>query len=122
MIFIFDLDLTIWETYDRYNNQIWAKQFIPPYLIERNVITNDVGSKCVLKHGIKEYLKYLRNENYEIGFVSNGRSYGIPDEYQPSLCLLKLFDIYKYFNGIKLLRYRDYNKTEAIKNMNSVLS
>ena len=117
MIFIFDLDLTIWETYDRHNRSIWAKQFIPPYLIEKNVITNDVYGKCILKPGIKKYLKHLSENNHKIGFISNGRCYGLPDEHQPSLCLLKLFDIYKYFNYLKFLRYRDYDKTEAIKNI-----
>jgi predicted phosphatase len=121
MIFIFDLDLTIWTTYDRHNNLIWAKQFTPPYLVNKNVITNDVGAKCVLKPGVKKYLKYLRDNNHELGFVSNGRCYGLPDEYQPSLCLLNLFDILKYFNGIKLLRYRDYDKNDAVKNIDNVI-
>jgi len=117
MIYLFDLDLTIWDCFDKKNNPIWAKQMVFPFENRNDVIIDDVGSRCILKKGIKEYLRYLNNESNKIGFVSAGKHATIPYEYQQSIHLLRAFDIYKFFNYTKRLEYKDYNKTLDIKNI-----
>ncbi len=34
MIYLFDLDNTLWDTFDKNGNPIWAKQLVPPYQIK----------------------------------------------------------------------------------------
>jgi phosphoglycolate phosphatase-like HAD superfamily hydrolase len=114
MIYLFDLDITLWDTADKHGNSIWAKQLLPPYYIKDDIITDDVYSKCTLRKGVKEYLEYLRSENHEVGFVSSGRYADLPFDSQPSIHMLKLFKIYDYFNGIHILEYKTYNKAESI--------
>jgi predicted phosphatase len=115
MNFIFDLDLTIWDTFDKYHNQIWAKQLIPPYKIDGDVVTDDVFSTCTLRKGVREYIHHLVNEGHQIGFISVGAYYGLPFANQPSYNMLQLFDIYQYFDAPQLLKYKLYDKTETIK-------
>ena len=115
MIYLFDLDITLWDTADKHGNSIWAKQLVPPYFIKDDIITDDVYSKCTLRKGVKEYLEYLRSENHEVGFVSSGQYVDLPFDSQPSVHMLKLFEIYDYFNGIQILDYKTYNKAESIR-------
>ena len=95
-IFIFDLDKTIWDTYNVHDDSIWAKQLIPPYCLEENKVVDDVFSYCILKPGIEEYLNFLLRSEKKIGFLSNGEHWGLSYEKQPSEvrrvpeCLLKL--------------------------------
>ena len=115
MIHLFDLDMTIWDCYNKHDNQIWAKQMVAPFKINNNIITDDVGSICVLRYGVKNYLNYLRIEKHEIGFVSAGRYFGLHDNFQPSIVLLKEFEIYHTFDYIKVLEYKTYNKANLVK-------
>ena len=117
MIHLFDLDITIWDCYDKHGNPIWAKQMIAPFKINSNIITDDVGSTCVLRYGVKDYLDYLRIEKHEIGFVSAGRYFGLPDSFQPSIVLLKEFQIYHTFDLMRVLEYKTYNKANLVKFM-----
>lgn len=116
MIYIFDLDITLWDTFDKCNNTIWAKQLIPPYEIEGDIVTDDVKSICILRKGVREYLNHLYDEGHQLNFISAGSYYGLPFENQPSYNLLKLFDIEKYFTN-KVLEYKTYDKTDSIKNI-----
>ena len=117
MIYIFDLDLTIWDTFDKHGNQIWAKQLIPPYTISGDTITDDVFSTCTLRKGVRNYLKFLWLQGHQIGFVSVGAYRDLPFELQPSYKNILAFQIEKYFNNIKVLEYKTYDKTKAIKNI-----
>ena len=41
MIHLFDLDLTIWDCYDKHGNPIWAKQMVAPFKTQGNIVTED---------------------------------------------------------------------------------
>jgi len=115
MIHLFDLDLTIWDCFNKHNDPIWAKQMVFPFNNTDDVIVDDVGSVCILREGVKEYLKYLQSGDNKIGFVSAGKHPTIPYEYQQSIHLLRSFGIYKYFNHIKILESKVYDKTLDVK-------
>jgi len=115
--FIFDLDRTIWDTFDSHGNQIWAKQMIPPYtVVDNSTIKDDVGSHCVLKGGIRDFLKLLYAENKKIGFLSCGAVYGFEKVIQPSLLLLEKFNLKQYFNDVEILEYKTFSKYNYLKN------
>jgi len=64
-LFVFDLDRTIWECYNKYNRSIWAKQLLYPYKkLNDDLIEDDVLSQCILQPNIRDILKYLK-ENKE---------------------------------------------------------
>jgi len=115
MMHIFDLDLTLWDCFDKHGNSIWAKQLVPPYRLESDTIFDDVGSKCILRFGVREYLQNLKSKQYKIGFASVGGIYKLPNEFQPSIQLLTLFGIYEYFSDLKSLQYKTADKTELLK-------
>jgi len=110
---VFDLDRTIWDTYDKYQNLIWAKQLIQPFqLINDDIITDDVGNRCVLRFGVRELLRALHNEKKRISFLSVGRIQNFPDYYQPSLHVLDLFKISEYFGKDSVLEYKTEKKSK----------
>jgi predicted phosphatase len=116
--FVFDLDRTIWDTYDARGNPIWAKQMIAPYkTVDENKIVDDVGSYCILRQGFREYMNFLYANNKKISFLSVGALYGTRYESQPSVRLLKLFSIYEKFNDTKLLLYKVQEKKKHLQNL-----
>lgn len=115
--FIFDLDRTVWDTYDVTGRPIWAKQLIEPLRVEDERIVDDVGSYCVLKKGIKEFITFLADQNKRLGYLSIGALYGISDEQQPSLKILQLFGLYDMFNYKKILVYKTEPKSNYLKEM-----
>jgi len=114
MIHLFDLDLTIWDCYDKHGNPIWAKQMVAPFKTQGNIVTDDVGSTCTLRYGVKDYLDYLKMNKHDIGFVSAGRHFDLPDNLQPSINLLKELQIYYKFGFIRVLEYKTYNKSKLV--------
>ena len=46
MIHLFDLDRTLWDCQNKYEQEIWAKQLIPPFRFathySENIIIDDV--------------------------------------------------------------------------------
>jgi len=119
VIHLFDLDLTIWECLNKHGHSIWAKQMVAPFKTQGNIIIDDVGSTCFLKYGVRDYLDYLRIENHDIGFVSAGRYFGLPDNFQPSIVMLKEFQIYHTFDLMRVLEYKTYNKANLVKFMSA---
>jgi len=117
MMYLFDLDLTIWDCYNRYGNPIWAKQMVYPFCKEGRTITDDVYSVCTLRKGVKEYLQKLSDDGHKIGFVSAGSHLSLAYETQPSIKLLEEFGVYQYFNNVKILAYKTYDKCQVIKNI-----
>jgi len=115
MIHLFDLDLTIWDCFNKHNDPIWAKQMVFPFNNTDDIIVDDVGSICILREGVKNYLKYLQSGNNKIGFVSAGKHPSIPYEHQQSVHLLRKFGIYNHFNFIKRLESKIYDKTLDVK-------
>lgn len=119
-LFIFDLDRTIWDCYDKYNNPIWAKQMLTPFdnSLYVNAITDDVGSRCELHDGIRDVVRFLHGQNKWIGFVSSG---GIKDtiiHFQPSYRLLKKFGVYDDYKDRMFLKlaYKTFSKKEYFQN------
>ena len=115
--FVFDLDRTVWDTYSKQGQPIWAKQLVPPLALnDDGVIIDDVGSTCSLRQGIYEFLEALVRKKKTISFVSVGGIKDYPSECQPSLMLLKLFDILSFFNGHQYLLYRLDSKADCMAN------
>ena len=115
---IFDLDLTIWECHDVHGNNIWAKQLVPPFQIEGHIVYDDVKSKCTLRKGVYSYIKWLNDNGEIIGYCSVGAYKNLPLKLQPSIILLKKFDLLKFFNGPSMLEYKDYDKTKFLVKIN----
>lgn len=114
MNFVLDLDLTIWDTFDRHGNPIWAKQLIAPYFNDSHVVIDDVGSRCVLRKGVKTFCNHVTKNKHELSFLSAGALHGVEKKNQPSIKLLKIFGLWECFNGCKILSYKTLNKAEAL--------
>lgn len=116
--FVFDLDRTLFDTVDKFKNPIWAKQLVPPLTLSEggDSLTDDVGSVCTLRKGVREMLITLRKHKKIVSFLSVGGVKGYPNKCQPSLQALKTFNILKYFKGGRTLLYKTDKKTEFFKN------
>jgi predicted phosphatase len=114
MIYLFDLDNTLWDTFDKNGNPIWAKQLVPPYQIKDDVVTDDVFSYCRLRKGVREYLEHLQHEDNQLGFISVGSYFGMAFSKQPSIQMLDLFNISQYLNRFQVLEYKTFNKATFI--------
>ena len=117
MNFVLDLDLTIWDSFDRHGNPIWAKQLIAPFHDERDVVIDDVGSRCVLRKGVKTFCSDVRRNRHELSFLSAGALHGVEEKNQPSIKLLNMFSLLECFNGFKILSYKTLNKAEVLGQM-----
>jgi hypothetical protein len=118
---IFDLDLTLWDCYNKHGDPIWAKQMVWPYhrqVTTNDILTDDVYSFCSLRRGVKEYLKHLKGEGHQIGFLSAGAYHSMPYSQQPSVRMLKMFGIYNDFDYIQVLAYKSFNKAETLTRIN----
>ena len=114
---IFDLDLTVWECFNKHGEKIWAKQLLPPFNQKKGVIYDDVFSKCTLRKGIFEYIKWLFNNGNTISFCSVGAYKNLPTSHQPSILLLKKFKLYDFFNGPSILEYKNYDKMNFLESI-----
>ncbi len=115
-LFVFDLDRTIWECYNKYNRSIWAKQLLYPYKkLNDDLIEDDVLSQCILQPNIRDILKYLKENRKDVAFLSCGAS--LRNEFQPSIEMLKLFNIYYEFNAFRTLEYKTFSKYEFLQKL-----
>ena len=87
---------------------------VAPFKTQGNIVTDDVGSTCTLRYGVKDYLDYLKMNKHDIGFVSAGRHFDLPNNLQPSINLLKELQIYYKFGFIRVLEYKTYNKSKLV--------
>jgi len=112
-IFVFDLDRTLFDTYDVSGRKIWAKQLVPPYYFDEttDTITDDVGNICTLRKSVRGLLNQLHTSGKRISFLSMGAIKGYPTRYQPSYQALAVFGILKFFDK-KILLYREDKKSE----------
>ena len=115
-IHIFDLDKTIWDCFDLHGNSIWAKQLLPPFSISGSLVTDDVGSTCRLRNGVHKYISSLVSSGSQIGYCSVGRVYHLPDQYQPSIILLDLFNL-SFAPSLSFLGYKTDSKVEHLMNI-----
>lgn len=110
----FDLDGTIWNTYNKFGQPIWARQMIAPYnLIDNFTIQDDCLSICKLDTDIIDFLKKI--SLHKISYISRGGNLHVLNEEQPSVKLLKLFNIYEFFSDSKILLHKNQIKYEHIK-------
>tara|TARA_Y100001937_G_C7047868_1_gene297703 strand:+ start:446 stop:940 length:495 start_codon:yes stop_codon:yes gene_type:complete len=106
-IFMFDLDRTVFDTYSKSGEPIWAKQMIKPLVqIGNNIIKDDCESNCYLQPGVRSVLKYLYSKDKKVGFISRGGVYDVEYNEQPSVLLLRKFGVYKYFTYAKFMFYK----------------
>lgn len=117
-----DLDKTIWDTFDKHGNQIWAKQLVGPLTLKKkNLILDDVFSKCVLRKDIIKFLHYFSlKKNFSISYITNGKYFGLPNNYQSSLIALKLFKVYNYFNSRNYLLYKTASKAKILSKIKGI--
>tara|TARA_X000001382_G_scaffold86541_1_gene61533 strand:+ start:1235 stop:1729 length:495 start_codon:yes stop_codon:yes gene_type:complete len=106
-IFMFDLDRTVFDTFTKGGEPIWAKQMIQPLVkLDEDSVKDDCESECILQPGIRSVLKYLNSNGNKVGFISRGGVFNLEYEKQPSILLLKKLGIYDYFSYIKLMLYK----------------
>ena len=118
MIFLFDLDLTIWETQNKNGLSIWAKQIIPPLQSDgKDAVQDDVYSICKLRGNFRDYINSLNQSGHKVGFISNSMYFGLPIEIQPVSLLLKEFNLDQYFNYVKILLYKTESKIPSLINI-----
>jgi len=117
--FYFDLDKTIWNTYNKFGNEIWAKQMLFPLTVSTEIelcIVDDVGTKCLLQPGVRQVLEFLHANNKRMKYISCGARF--ESGQQPSDILLRSFGIQHYFNQFgSILKYKTYNKADAFENI-----
>jgi len=106
--FMFDLDRTVFDTFTKKGEPIWAKQMIQPFISQHlgEVVIDDCESQCEIQPGIRSVLRYLKSNNKKVGFISRGGVFNLEYEKQPSILLLKAFGILNYFSYIKLMLYK----------------
>jgi len=119
-IIVFDLDRTIWDCIDKFGNTIWAKQLIPPYTkIDKNTIIDDCFSVCKLQDGFINFIDQIQNN--KIVFLSNGAILDVDYVNQPSIKILKMFDLHKYFDKDSILTYKTFQKEKYFNDVSQYL-
>ena len=117
-LYIFDIDRTLITSYDDAGHLVWLKSVKPPYkILDENTILGSNGYKAVLHEGAKDVLNFLKIHNKRIGFLSVGGLLDIKYEEQPSILVMKCFDIYSYFNDCKHLIYKTEKKDNLLRKM-----
>ena len=106
---IFDLDYTIWNGSE---DNFWAKKLTPPLLLKDDKIYDDLGKYIQLQPNIKNILNLLHSYGKNIGFITLGGLLDVDYDLQPAIICLQLFDVYKYFNFIKIVQYKTKNKAD----------
>lgn len=95
----FDLDKTLWECYTSQGTSIGAYDMTPPFELKTGVMIKDIeGNFCKLQDGIRTILRLLDERNTNMGTLSSGEAENVTSGAQPSVLLLKKFDLYGYFN------------------------
>jgi predicted phosphatase len=115
MIFLFDLDLTIWETKNKDGFNIWAKQIIPPLQPKgKDAVQDDVYSICKLRANFRDYINSLNQSGHKVGFISNSMYFGLPTDIQPVSLLVKEFNLDQCFNHVRILLYKTESKIPSL--------
>ena len=113
---VFDLDRTLWNCFNPKGEEIAGYQTTPPYVLQsKNIVVDIKGNIIQLQEGVRELIEDLDNCNKNLGAMSRGeklvdveRRISVPFSAQPSIMLLKKFDLYKYFNhGVVIKSFVD---------------
>ena len=104
MLFIFDLDFTLWNC-----GGTWCDHTLPPYKkIEYNLVEDSEGRSIKLYPESLSILQELTKQKFEIATASRT---GAPEW---ALQLLKIFDIGKYFT------YKEIYPNSKLIHINSI--
>jgi predicted phosphatase len=118
---IFDLDNTIWNCHSPNGDGIGAYETESPYkLISIGVLQDIRGNIIELQDNVLDVLKTLDQNDINMGIVSRGEKLNRPFDAQPSIMLLKKFNIYQYFNYEIVLKM-NINKSEYCKPLGTTL-
>ena len=92
-LFIFDADMTIWDSEEP------AFTMIPPFnRIDEDTIVDSNSKYIRLKENVRETLRKLREMGRDIGLISKSEKEGVDYQDQPVILLLREFGILDYFN------------------------
>lgn len=112
---IFDLDSTIWECFTPEGTSIGAYTMRAPFELRSGLLIKDInGNYCKLQEGVRTLIKSLDANDMNLGIVSSGEKENTPQQAQPSVMLLKKFNLYKYFN-LYVICKRGINKREYVR-------
>ena len=118
---IFDADGVLWDVFTKEGTHTGAYATTAPYSLEASNYVKDIdGNHIRLQNGIKQLLKLLDEHDVNMGIVSSGEKDDTPFSAQPTVMLLKKFDIFKYFNYDIILK-RQCNKSRYVKPLGKTL-
>ena len=109
MLFVFDLDFTLWNCGDT-----WCDHTSPPYRKQNGVVHDTVDRKIRLYPEVFPILENLNRNQVQIGVASRTYAPDWADE------LMRLFEIKKYIHhfeiypGSKLSHFRELHKKTKI--------
>jgi|TARA_Y100001963_G_scaffold142575_1_gene212362 FMN phosphatase YigB (HAD superfamily) len=117
-LYVFDIDRTLITTFDFKGDKIWLKNMKPPFVaLDDFIIKGANETYAVLDIGVREVLSHLENQNKKIAFLSVGAQQNVEYDLQPTIHILKLFNIYHYFNDQKHILYKTAKKDEVLRHM-----
>tara|TARA_R110000824_G_scaffold87273_3_gene215227 strand:- start:5408 stop:5896 length:489 start_codon:yes stop_codon:yes gene_type:complete len=115
-LYIFDIDRTLITSRNLNGDLIWLKNMYRPFKkINDHIVEDAKGSVSTLHKGTREVLLYLTKQKKDIGFLSAGSLPNVHYDLQPSVLIMKMFNIYSFFNSHKLLEYKTLKKEEHLK-------
>jgi predicted phosphatase len=100
---ILDADDTMWDIKNEFNEDIPAKETVPPYKINevnKESITDSNGNVIELKSGLIGTLNELRIKNKNIYVVSASHDESKDYENQQVVQILKTFNLYDIFDDV----------------------
>lgn len=121
--FYFDLDGVIFDAYTPDGSKIYTFETNPPFeLLEENIIIDLNNNIIKLQIGIRNILELLDYTNKNLGIISHSadKEKMLPFSAQPSVMLLKKFNIYDYFN-FPIIVKPDINKLQYAKPVGNTL-
>jgi len=122
---ILDLDGVVWDCFSPSGSGVGAYATDSPYTLENDFFVKDVNG-CVIRlsPGVREVIQFLADNDRNLGIMSAGEKDDTPYDAQPSIMLLKKFDLLKYFNYDVIIKRLDNipdNKGSYVKPLGKTL-
>lgn len=118
---IFDIDQTLIDCFSSAGDSIGCYRTVAPYsLLSKNVIKDIEGNIIRLQQHVRDFLDILDENNINLGICSRGEKRDTPFAAQPTIMILKKFDIYRYFN-LDIILKEKINKYEYVKPVGKTL-